>query len=156
MIYFMQSIDGGPVKIGYTVDLTARQLRLERLYGTPLVVLATMAGGQVEEADIHARFADLRLGRTEQFRPGEDLMAFIRRPLLASANPDAVEAMPTPGKQGELVRLYVETAEIIKQAASERQMSIGAFCDKFLRPCVEQAHLDHIKEEARRLGGKAE
>lgn len=98
MIYFMQATDGGPVKIGYSADVGARLYQLESHYGTRLAVLATAEGGRAEEAELHTRFAHLRFGRTEQFQPAPDLMAFLGRPLLAGANPDAVEAMPVIGK----------------------------------------------------------
>lgn len=101
MIYFVQAVDGGPVKIGYSADVPLRVRQLEAHYRKPLAILATMPGGREQEAEIHARFDHLRFkssarGRhPEQFRPAPDLMAFIGRPLLVSADPSAVEAMPT-------------------------------------------------------------
>ena len=94
MIYFMQSQGGGPVKIGHSLNVEARRKGLEAHYGTPLIILATRPGGRSEEAEMHARFAHLRLGRTEQFRPAPDLMKFIGRPLFVGANSDSVEALP--------------------------------------------------------------
>jgi hypothetical protein len=85
MIYFMQSVEGGPVKIGTTESLGMRHKQLERHYGRSLVILATMDGGYEEEGEIHARFSHLRLGDKEQFRPEPDLMEFIGKPLFASA-----------------------------------------------------------------------
>lgn len=110
MIYFVQPVGGGPVKIGYSGDVHARCRQLESRYGLPLVVLATMEGGHEEEAEVHARFDHLRLGRTEQFRPGADLMAFIGRPLLAGPNPDAILAME-PGRFGYVIKGTVAYSE---------------------------------------------
>jgi hypothetical protein len=93
MIYFMQPTDGGPIKIGFTNNLDQRRHDLEATFKRPLAILATMKGGRPEEAAIHGRFAHLRIGRTEQFRPAADLMNFIGRPLLVGQNPDTVEAM---------------------------------------------------------------
>lgn len=100
MIYFAQGVGGGPVKIGYSEDVDARLCQLESHYGQPLALLATMPGDFETEAEIHKRFAHLRFARSgrrgvnpEQFRPAADLMAFIGRPLLVAANPDATEAM---------------------------------------------------------------
>jgi hypothetical protein len=93
MIYFMQPLDGGPVKIGFSDDVETRRAQLESHYGQPLALLATMDGGRKEEQAVHSRFAHLRFGRTEQFRPAAELMTFIGRPLLVGANPNAVEAM---------------------------------------------------------------
>ena len=94
MIYFVQSIDGGPVKIGCTDNFGARLKTLEYHYGTPLAVLGTMPGDVTAEREIHERFKHLRFDRTEQFRPAADLMAYIGLPLLVGLNPDTVEAMP--------------------------------------------------------------
>jgi hypothetical protein len=100
MIYFMQSTEGGSIKIGYTCDLRRRHKQLEKHYGCQLAVLATMPGDLDEEAEIHERFAHLRHAkacgehrRPELFRPAADLMEFIGRPLLVGANPDAVECL---------------------------------------------------------------
>ena len=61
-------------------------------YGEKLALLATMPGDRSVEAEIHERFSHLRLGKTEQFQPAADLMAFIGKPLLVDISPDAVEA----------------------------------------------------------------
>ncbi len=91
MVYFMQATEGGPVKIGHSADVDRRRTTLEGFYGKELAVLATLPGGRKEERQIHSRFAHLRIGRTEQFRPAIDLMEFIGRPLLVGANPEATE-----------------------------------------------------------------
>lgn len=96
MICFAQPIDGGPVKIGYSADVPARIRQLESHYGRPMAILATMDGDRAEEAELHARFAHLRFRRTEQFRPGPELMAFINRPLFV--NQGDVELMPVEAK----------------------------------------------------------
>lgn len=93
MVYAMQPVDGGPVKIGTSTNVERRRVSLERAYGSRLVVLATFDGGRTEEEELHRRFAHLRLGRTEQFKPAPELMSFLGRPLLAPANADAVEAL---------------------------------------------------------------
>lgn len=96
-VYFAQPPTGGPVKIGCTTNVNRRLYQLERHYKQPLILLAVMNGGTKEERAIHERFAHLRFGRTEQFRPEPDLLAFIGRPLFASATPvvEAMEAHPS-------------------------------------------------------------
>lgn len=93
VVYFMQSVEGGPIKIGVTGNLTARHKALEQYYGCELAILATLAGERDKEREIHKRFSHLRFGKTEQFKPAKELLEFIGRPLLVSANPDAVELM---------------------------------------------------------------
>jgi hypothetical protein len=103
VIYFAQ-LETGSIKIGTTTNLNSRLAALESFYGQPLALLATMRGGRATELKIHERFAHLRMGRTEQFRPGPDLMEFIGKPLLVSANPDAIE--PVEGLS-RMVTLHV-------------------------------------------------
>ena len=133
MIYFAQPIGGGPIKIGFTDDLDLRVKQIEGHYGQPLALLGTMPGGCEEERDIHLQFAHLRFGRTEQFRPASDLLAFIGRPLLVGANPDAAEAM---APRMEFIRVSKEFAEKVKQASGERGMTAAEFCERhlFLQP----------------------
>lgn len=92
MIYVVQAVDGGPLKIGFSDNVPARVKQLESHYRRPLAVLATIPGGREEERAIHERFSHLRFGKTEQFRPDPDLLAFIGRPLFVNAIP-VIEAM---------------------------------------------------------------
>lgn len=105
MIYFARAIEieNAPIKIGFSDDVDRRLDQLEWHYRTQFALLATMPGGREEEKAVHERFAHLRLGRTEQFRPAADLMAFIGRPLLTSANPDATKAIPCGAKNRQLI-----------------------------------------------------
>lgn len=140
MIYFVQSVDGGPVKIGHTDNLEQRLVQLESHYGTPLAVLATMDGDRSVEAGLHERFAHLRFGRTEQFRPAVEIFAFIGKPLLVSANPDAVEAMkpatasiwlkPDAYKSASLAARFrgmklIDYLTMVVQAAADRDIEEG-------------------------------
>lgn len=60
-------------------------------------------------------------------------------------------------KKGErktvMVRAYEEFADRVKQASGERGLTAAEFCDEFLTPCVDKAHRDYIKAEAKRLAG---
>lgn len=142
MIYFMQPVGGGPVKIGTTENLDLRVRQLEQHYGKPLVILATMPGSYDEERAIHERFAHLRIRGTrrkplEQFRPADDLMEFIGRPLLVDPNPDAVEAMPS-------VRSYVsakidaDVMRIARAVAGLQGISVAQYLSDSLRSVVEK------------------
>lgn len=129
MIYFLQSPDGGTVKIGTALDVDARHKQLEAQYRQPLALLATLPGGREEERAIHERFASHRLGKTEQFRPVAEIMAFLGRPLLVSPDPDAVELMP--GSFRTLgIRMSHEYAEWLTGVAKADRMTIAAFVDK--------------------------
>jgi hypothetical protein len=154
MIYFLQPVDGGPVKIGTTENLDARVKQLEAHYGCPLALLGTMPGGREEERSVHERFGHLRFGRTEQFQPAADLMAFIDRPLLVGANPDAVEAMGVV-RPTVMVRIDSDLFAKVRFLASVRNVSISDFLSDILRPIVDKefqkavkALLDECDDEA--------
>ena len=76
MVYFAQ-FPTGLIKIGVTDNLEARLPELAYDYGVDLTLLATMPGDRSTKHEVHQRFADLRVGRTDQFEPGPDLMDFI-------------------------------------------------------------------------------
>lgn len=135
----MQPVDGGPIKIGHSADVDARIQQLEAHYGCPLALLATLPGGEEEEAAIHARFDHLRFGRTEQFRPALDLMAFIGRPLLVDPNPHAVEVMP--GRRS----LYLSSAASDEWIAWVKK---GAeFCCTDVSKLVDAALTSYLKAQ---------
>lgn len=126
MIYFLQPLDGGPVKIGCSVDVGRRQRQLEGIYGRPLALLATMPGDRKVERRIHTRFARLRLGRSEQFRPARELLEFIGRPALVSANPDTIEAMPVDSRSIRL-ELTEDQHARLRVVAAQAGLSMAAF-----------------------------
>ena len=87
MIYFMQ-IDGisDLVKIGYSQDPAYRARQLTWQVGKLVSVITTCAGRCTAEADIHRKFAQLRVNRqfcphhivgTEWFWLSDELQAFI-------------------------------------------------------------------------------
>jgi hypothetical protein len=142
MIYFLQSVDGGPIKIGCTVNVERRVSELEAMYGQPLAVLHTMPGGRKEEAAIHARFDHLRFrGKKqgcdpEQFRPTAELLAFIGRPLLVTANPDSVEFMEGSIRSKPMafqVRGSVEYKAVLEELAVFDGKSIASLTDHAIR-----------------------
>jgi hypothetical protein len=76
VIYFAQ-LPTGPIKIGATIDLKTRLIALSSDYGANLTLLATMSGNRSTKYEIHKRFADLRIDRTDLFEPGPALIEFI-------------------------------------------------------------------------------
>lgn len=137
MIYFAQATDGGPVKIGTSADVDTRLHQLEQHYGKPLALLATLPGGREEEARIHARFAHLRLGRTEQFLPNRELMSFLGRPLLVSANPGVVEVMKGTNSRIRDVCLFLRGTQewkawVERLGRADRAASINELGDRAL------------------------
>lgn len=76
LVYFVQGIDGGPIKIG-RADEPALRLR-ELQLGSPVLLqlLAVVKGGRYREACLHEQFAILRM-HGEWFSPGVDLLQWI-------------------------------------------------------------------------------
>lgn len=132
MIYFVQPVSGGPVKIGTTINLESRLKQLESHYGQPLAVLATQEGGRTEEAEIHARFSHLRFGHTEQFKPAPELMDFIGRPLLVNPDPSAVESLSPadPSKRTISMRVSGEYALWVDELAAKSRNSTAGLLDQ--------------------------
>lgn len=73
-VYLIQSIDGGPVKIGSAFSAAARMGEIQRMSPVPLRVVATIPGGYATETALHRRFATDRL-HGEWFTPSESLFA---------------------------------------------------------------------------------
>ncbi len=150
MIYFMQPVGGGPVKIGFSDDVDKRREQLERHYGRPLALLATMPGDMGIEYEIHRRFSHLRFGRTEQFRPASDLMAFIGRPLLVDPNPETVESMVPAGPPSErndsTVRMSRELVSRVKAVAEYRGVPVGQVMDEVARAGIDKAYAAMLRE----------
>jgi hypothetical protein len=142
VIYFAQSLDGGAVKIGFSDDVDARRQQLELHYGCPLALLATMEGGREQETAIHRRFRSLRFGRTEQFRPTSELMAFIGRPLLVGPNPDAVEAMAGRAPNAKPVRLDLdpELHQKLRVVAAEQGKPMAVFAREIVEETVNKLY----------------
>jgi hypothetical protein len=140
MIYALQPVDGGPVKIGFSEDVVARVKALEAGYRRPMALLGTWEGNREDERAIHLKFAHLRLGRTEQFRPATELMEFLGRPLLVGADPDTVEAIPGPDSRAVVIHLKGSRAfaEWLDQAHEDTSIPKAAIIRIALRLWAEQ------------------
>ena len=87
MIYFVQAGEGGPIKIGLTVNRLGMRLANLRV-GCPqeLKFLGYVPGGRATERELQERFEAYRV-RGEWFRPCHDLLDFIEK--------EAVKEIPT-------------------------------------------------------------
>jgi hypothetical protein len=134
----MWPVGGGPIKIGTSTKVESRHRELECWYGCELEILATMEGGKKEEKEIHRRFHHLRIGKTEQFRPGPDLMNFLGRPFLVGANPEAVEAMCGPLGDTKPVRLDLspEVHQMLRVVAAEHSKPMAVFARELVEHAV--------------------
>lgn len=161
MIYFVQPIDGGPVKIGHSVDVAVRIRQLENHFGRPLVLLGSREGDRNEEQAIHARFAHLRLSgpyrywqQPEQFQPAPELMGFIGRTDSSAEDPETVELMlPTsydPSRQDVSVKFDKTLAGMARMIALSKGVSLAEYISEAARANIEK---DFGKEMERFKGG---
>lgn len=76
LVYFIQALDGGPIKIGKAVDQLARLKELQTASSKRLHILATMDGGRAQESALHKRFKQYRLSG-EWHEPADELVGFV-------------------------------------------------------------------------------
>ena len=77
MIYFIQEEGGGPVKIGYAVDVAERVERLQTGNPRRLIVVASCEGDQLLEAAFHRTFM-LSAVRSEWFADDKIVLLAVR------------------------------------------------------------------------------
>jgi hypothetical protein len=73
--YFIQGIDGGPIKIGKTKNLAERMWTMQTHHPVELICIGMLGGDR--EKEMHSKFAAFRRGRTEWFEPQPELIDFI-------------------------------------------------------------------------------
>lgn len=81
MIYFLRRPEGGPIKIGSTINLTKRLENHRSVMGSDFVVLGVMPGNTKEEKSLHRQFWELKVRsdtQLEWFEPRQALLDFIR------------------------------------------------------------------------------
>ena len=76
-VYFVQSTGpGGPIKIGWSQDITRRVGELQTANAHALRLIGKIAGTLQDEAAMHARFAHLRM-EAEWFRDAPEIHAHL-------------------------------------------------------------------------------
>lgn len=111
MIYFIRRPDGGRIKIGNTLRLSARLRELTAEHGPGLEVMAVTDGSFDRERALHGRFAGLRVdgnGQREWFEPGDDLVDFIIRECRAWDGRDEVGTLSVKLRMG-----VIESARVV-------------------------------------------
>jgi hypothetical protein len=83
MVYLIASEDSGLIKIGSAANPVTRLRSLQTGSAERLHLVCTLEGSRVEEAELHRRFAHLRV-RGEWFRPDPVLAAICDVPELVS------------------------------------------------------------------------
>lgn len=76
-VYFVQSVSGGPIKIGCAVDPLSRLETLQTSYPGPLRLLAVTDGGYRLERQLHEQFSQYRI-HGEWFLSSPELLEYIQ------------------------------------------------------------------------------
>lgn len=76
LVYFVQAVEGGPIKIGHAKDPEARLVIMQLGCPIELRLLAITEGGKARESALHAAFSGLRL-HGEWFQPDSALLLWI-------------------------------------------------------------------------------
>lgn len=77
-VYFLQSGQDGPIKIGYTTDIQKRIKALQTAHPFPLKLLLVINGNVDDESKLHKKFNSLRFCG-EWFSPDEKLLQYIEK-----------------------------------------------------------------------------
>lgn len=83
-IYFVQRVDGGPIKIGFSRDVAGRVAALQTSVARELHVLATVPGDRALELEVHRRLSACRV-RGEWFEDCDAVRRMIERLRLAGS-----------------------------------------------------------------------
>lgn len=145
MIYFARTPTGS-IKIGYSREAAKRIVNLEYAWDTWLAPLATMPGDYRREQEIHKQFRHLRIGRTEQFRPGPDLMEFIGKPPVTHVDPDTIGAFsPSPI---DLRNVPIDSGVwySAKWVAKMRGITLTEYLAELLRPLAQRDSRDELRK----------
>lgn len=132
MIYFIQDSGTLAIKIGYTAGDSpeARRKALQTGNPSPLVLLAAAEGDTTDEAALHRRFAEARIGG-EWFRPVPELITTI----IAAARAPCVLLVAREGGAAALLQCPVEEAPetLIRASIEQRRERLASWLGQLQR-----------------------
>lgn len=148
MIYCVQDPEGGPVKIGQSDNVRLRLQRLSSYYGRPLCLMGTVEGGVEKERSVHARFAEFRVGRAEQFRPHQTIADYFGCTLKPD-RPDLDEMLPKsfdPDRDDVVVKVDRQTASRAKAIAKHYGISAAQVISDAAREALGKSYVRMVRE----------
>lgn len=126
-IYFMQESSIGAIKIGFASNVSTRKCNIQGANPSKVTVLGAIPGGPDEETRIHEQFAHLRI-RGEWFKPGEDLLEFIRTATTSGHIPiDLGKAVldfsgENPTEEGKQCKKWIEMSENLPDTEHDEEL----------------------------------
>jgi len=147
MVYFLQEDSpDGFIKIGHTEVSSRARMKSARTYNArSLKTLATLPGDKTTEAELHKQFASLR-ERGEWFRPGSELLEFIRALPAHDASPIPLEETENPIRKKKLAK-YREYEKICPNYYEE----LGRQAKQIVEEALERAD-GNVAQAAREIG----
>ena len=124
MIYFVTARDIGRVKIGYSANPRNRLVGLQTGCPVRLVMERVMHGYEVDEADLHSRFAPHRLNG-EWFSLAAEIEALMAN-LPAPEWSKAVDTPDADGACGPLAKAFVERMNAVAAMRSIAPSTLSA------------------------------
>lgn len=168
MIYFVQRASDQHIKIGYTEMYGVRFNALKKQFGE-LDLLGAMEGNVFREHELHAQFTDLRIRKTEWFRPGENLLEFIQantKPLdteypvfvrapVSRTTRQAIHLIAlqrrasTSSVLNEMIQFNLElwsedNRQLLKKLAKKNRMSLAAYVRLLMQTALEVAEPEYV------------
>lgn len=161
-VYFIQGVDGGPVKIGWAANPKKRLLDLQIGSPVKLRILGTIPGGRHHEAFLHKYFAEWHV-RGEWFDPPADKVkgiisgknwpryAPIQMDLDAPApNPNHVDMTPLDWGRRKQIEEWYENGMTESAAAA----MLGWSIERHFKEMHKMAKLGYFRGVRLNLRGK--
>lgn len=126
-IYFLQESSLGAIKIGFAANVNTRKCNIQGANPSKVTILGAIPGGPEEETKIHEQFAHLRI-RGEWFKPGEDLLEFIRTVTVSGRIPiDLGKAVldfsgENPTEEGKQCKKWIEMVENLPEIKEDEEL----------------------------------
>lgn len=123
MIYFVQSGDDGPIKIGLAKDINKRMRGLQTAHPFPLRLIASFDGDRTKEKALHQELKSARL-EGEWFAP-DAALAIIPRFHEIEFRPETKPEKPLPvGVDARIIVALGNTTTVAKKlGVTEQQVS---------------------------------
>lgn len=135
MLYALQPVGGGPIKIGTSGNVKKRHEHLQSYYGCELVLLWTAEGGRYEEGVLHEQLASYRIRRTEQFIPCREVVEFLGLPSNTVIANEADELMPRLDLAS--VRMSSDVLRYARTVSAWRNVTLVDWLNDVVRKAAE-------------------
>ena len=150
MIYFIQGVSGGSIKIGYSKDIESRIKSLQFHSPVQLTVVGWMEGSVELERQLHKVFSSHRLWG-EWFSPDESILDYIRCNCEKLPVPEGVSTKKTTHLN---FRVSEETNKRLRAVTKVSGKTITSLTIEIMEYCCKKMHDPSCVKEI--LGGMSD